>query len=386
MKKFLRCSQLVQYAAVGLSIAFSAGEVRGAAFTLGNLVVVQSGDGSAALNGNATAAFLNEFSVSGGSPLQTIALPTVVSGLNQPLTLSGSSTSEGFLTLSVDGRYLTMAGYGVVPGTATPQTSTPTLASRVVGRIDMSGNIDTTTALGDAYNGSNIRSAVSTDGTSLWTAGNGGSGLGSTAGVRSSTLGGTTSVQQNSTTSNNRVVNIYNGQLYVSAASSPILGVATVGTGLPTGSAALTILPGMPTTITHSSYDFWFRDANTLFVADDGSAANGGGIQKWTLSAGTWSLSYTLLNNGTTTTGVRGLAGTVNGNGDAVLFGTTGGALITVTDTGASAAATTLATAPANTAFRGVELLPQSVPEPSSMALAALGGLALFGWHIIRRR
>lgn len=387
MKKFLCYSKVVQYAAVGLSIAFSASEVRGAAFTLGNLVVVQSGDGSAALNNSATAAFLSEFSLSGGSPIQTIALPTAVSGLNQPLTLSGTATSEGFLTLSVNGQYLTMTGYGVVPGTATPQTSTPTLASRVVGLIGLNGNINTTTALGDAYNGSNIRSAVSTDGTSLWTAGNGGTGQGATAGTRSTTTGSTTTTGLHSTTTNIRVVNIFNGQLYADSGSAGFTGVGTVGSGLPTTSGqTFTLLPGMPTSGTHSPYDFWFKDANTLFVADDGTVANGGGIQKWTLSAGTWSLSYTLLNNGTTTTAVRGLAGTVDGNGDAVLFGTTGSALITVTDTGVSAVATTLATATLNTAFRGVEFLAQPVPEPSSMALAALGGLALFGWHSRRRQ
>ena len=191
MKTLLRCSKVVQCAAVGLAIAFSTGEARGAAFTLGNLVVVQAGNGSAALTGDATAAFLNEFSVSGGSPIQTIALPTAVSGLNQPLTLSGAATSEGFLTLSANGQFLTMSGYGVAPGFTTPQTSTPTLASRVVGLIGLNGSINTTTALGDAYNGSNIRSSTSTDGISLWTAGNGGSGQGATAGVRSSSLGGT---------------------------------------------------------------------------------------------------------------------------------------------------------------------------------------------------
>jgi len=385
MKSFPLSSQVLSAAAF-LSAVFCAGEVRGAAFTLGNLVVVQAGDGSAALNNGATASFLKEFTV-GGSLVQTINLPITVSGPNQPLTLSGTATSEGFIALTQNGLYLTMAGYAAVPGTATPQTSTPTAVPRVVGRIDMSGNIDTTTALGDAYNGSNIRSAVSTDGTSLWTAGNGGSGQGATAGVRSSTLGGTTSVQQNSTTSNNRVVNVYNGQLYVSAASAPILGVATVGTGLPTGAAALTILPGMPTSGTHSSYDFWFSDPNTLYVADDGSAASGGGIQKWTLSLGTWTLSYTLLNNGTTTTGVRGLAGYVDGSGNAVLFGTTSIAssantLITVTDTGAGSALTTLATAPASTAFRGVEFLPSVVPEPSTIVLLSLGAVGL----LLRRR
>src|SRR5207244_2565061 len=93
-----------------------------------------------------------------------------------------------------------------------------------------------------------------------------------------------------------------------------------------TGGQTYTELPGMPTTGTHSNYDFWFKDAGTLYVADDGGAATGGGIQKWALISGTWNLQYTLLNNGTTTTGVRGLAGTIDGSGNAVLFTTTSAA------------------------------------------------------------
>jgi hypothetical protein len=276
----------------------------------------------------------------------------------------------------VNGQYLTMGGYAAVPGTAGVVAAAPGTVNRVVGRIDMSGNIDISTALNDPYNGSNIRSTVSTDGINIWTAGNGGSGQGATAGVRYTTFGSTTTTQVNPTTSNMRVVNIFNGQLYVSSSSGTLLGVSTVGTGEPTSSigGAPTLLPGMPTTGTHSPYDFFFKDANTLYVADDGAVASGGGIQKWTFAASTWTLQYTLLNNGTTTTATRGLAGEIDGSGNAVLFGTSGSTLFTVTDTGAGSLATTLATAPLNTVFRGVEFLP--VPEPSSLALAALGGLA----------
>lgn len=354
-----------------------------AAFVPGNLVVVQAGDGSASLSGNATACFLKEFTTTGSS-VSALAMPTALSGGQYPLTLSGSASSEGALSLSSNGQYLTMAGYGVIPGTLTPQTSTPTAVPRVVGRIDLTGNIDTTTALTDAYSGSNIRGAVSQDGTTIYTFGNGGSGQGATAGVRSTTLGSSTTTQINSTTTNMRVANIFNNQMYVSAASGTYLGVGTLGTGMPPATGSVpTLLPGMPTSGTHSSYDFWFKDASTLYVADDGSAANSGGIQKWTFNGSTWALAYTLLNTGTTTTPVRGLTGTLDGSGNAVLFATTAATsanlLITVTDTGSGATATTLATAPASTAFRGVEFLP--IPEPTTLSLLAIGALAL-----IRRR
>jgi hypothetical protein len=375
--------------ALCLGATLYAHHARAAAFTLGDLVVVRVGDGTAALSSAATATFLDEYTP-GGVLVQTIPLPTALSGLNQPFTLSGSATSEGFLALSQNGLYLTMGGYNAVPGTAGVTTATPTTVPRGVARIGLNGLVDTSTSLSDAYNGSNIRSAVSSDGVNIWTGGNAGSGLSASAGPRYTTFGSTTSVRVDTTASNMRVVNIFNGQLYVSSSTGTLLGVSTVGTGLPTtaGSSTITPLPGMPTTGSHSSYDFWFKDANTLYVADDGSAANAGGIQKWTLSGGSWSLAYTLLNTGTTTTGVRGLTGTVDGTGNAVLYGTTGvgssaNTLISVTDTGAGAGATTIATAGTSQVFRGVELL--IVPEPSVGALAGLGLLALTFFRRFRR-
>jgi len=354
----------------------------------GDLVVVRVGTGAAGLNSNATDTFLEEFETD-GTHVQTIALPTADSGSQQTLTLSGSATSEGFLAQSTNNKYLTLGGYDAAPGTTTPATAAASTINRVVGRVEIgTGNIDTTTHLDDAFNGSNIRSAVSTNGTDLWIAGNGGSGQGASAGVKYTTLGATTgSLRLNDGGSNMRVVDVYNDQLYVSSSTGTFLGVSTVGTGVPTtGSQTNTLagLPGFPTTGSHSNYDYWFKDSSTLYVADDGSAANGGGIQKWTESSGTWSLVYTLLNSGSSTTAVRGLTGTVDSLGQAVLFATTtqsnANNLITLTDTGASATASILATAAANTAFRGVEFI---VPEPASLTLVCLGGLALLG---LRRR
>lgn len=337
-----------------------------------DLYVVQVGDGAAALNNASTAVSIQKLG-NDGAPISTIALPIAVSGANQAFTTSGSAASEGFLALSVDGQYLTMAGYAVGPGLASVATSTSATAPRAVARITVSsGAVDTTTAFsGDStYNAGNIRSAVSTNGTDLWLSG---TASGTNGGTRYATFGSATSTFLAPTPTNIRVANIFNGQLYVASASGAFLGVSTVGTGLPTAEGnTTTLLPGFPTTGTHSSYDFWFKDANTLYVADDATVANAGGIQKWVFdtNASTWSLSYTLLNDGAATTQVRGLAGTVNGLGEAVLYATTNQAaannLITVTDTGATATATVLATAPTNTAFRGVEFVAGGVTPPTN--------------------
>jgi len=357
-------------ALVGLILTAQTVDIQAGPFTPGNLVVVTVGDGTTVLTNSATPVFLREYTLS-GTLVNTVALPTTVSGNHRRFTLSGTATSEGALTLSVNGQYLTMIGYDAPVGTPTIASTAATSYNRVVARIDMYGNIDTTTALSDAYSQNNPRSAVTTDGIHFWTAGNAGSGLGSTAATRYTTLGSTTSVRLHSTNTNMRVVNIFNGQLYVSSSTGSFLGVSTVGSGLPTTpNQPITQLPGTWTSGTHSVFDFWFKDSTTLYMADDGSATNLGGIQKWTFDGSTWTLQYTLLNNGSTTTPCRGLAGYVNDQGYAVLFATTGGSLITVTDTGAGATASVIATAPANTAFRGVEYL---VPEPSAIVMIGLG-------------
>ncbi|CAF3745949.1 unnamed protein product [Rotaria sp. Silwood1] len=85
------------------------------------------------------------------------------------------------------------------------------------------------------------------------------------------------------------------------SASGTFLGVSAIGTGLPTTTGQTTTsLPGFPTTGTHSTYAFSMSPAgDIIYACDDGSNANGGGVQKWTLSGGTWTLSY-VLNSGIT--------------------------------------------------------------------------------------
>jgi hypothetical protein len=341
-----------------------------AQFTAGNLAVSVIGDGAAALSSAAAQVKVQEYTV-GGIAGFSVVLPNLGSSPKR-LTTSGTATSEGFLTRSVDGNYLTIQGYDADKGTASVVSSTTPGTQRVVGCIDMFGNMDTTTAF-NAYSGNNIRSSVTVDGSQFWTGGT----AATQGGVETMGLGGTGLTQVSTTVTNIRVVNIFGSQLYCSSSSGAFLGVSTVGTGLPTGSGN-TISLQINTGTGSSPYDFFFSDANTCYIADDRATGSGGGLQKWTYSGSAWSLAYTL--NANLTAGLRGLAGVVDaGSGITTLYATTadsisaanGNKLVKVDDTGSGAAFSTIATAAGNTAFRGVDLTP--VPEPASVIALAMG-------------
>jgi len=347
---------------VYLMIAWVLAAQLGVAAVAADLFVLRVGDGTQSRTNASTAVVVDRFTTT-GDWLETIDLPTSASESNQPLTISGTASSEGFISLSPDGQYLTLGGYAAPPGVNNVSATSAGSVNRVVGRIDLdNGNaVDTSTVLTDgSFTGSNIRSAATSNGTDLWVAGNSSPGLG---GVRHTTLGSGTTTLVNDNPDNVRVVNIYGGQLYVSSGIQVVAGVAQIGVGLPTTMAQTALLPGMESNEPPfvSSYDFWFRDSRTLYVADDRSAANGGGIQKWELDAGAWNHSYT-FNIGT---GARGLTGTVE-DGDTVLFATTtqlsSNHIVSLMDVGPSATANIITTAPADTAFRGLAMLGSTAP------------------------
>ncbi len=355
--------------------AFAVTTAEAAPITPGNLLLSRVGDGSAALSSAGTAVFLDEYTKT-GILVQSIAIPTSVSGANLALTMSGSATSEGGLAISQNGLYASFAGYNAAPGTANVTTTTSAATPRVVGILNLAtGAVDTSTSITGAFSGGNIRGAV-TDGTNAWA-------VGSSSGVQMAAVGSVgATTQVSSTVANLRRIEIFNGQLYVSASSGTSQGVSTVGSGTPTTTGQTTTsLPGFPTAAGPSSYDFVFSDPNTLYVADDRAIASGGGVQKWTLSTGTWSLAYTLQNG--LSAGLRGLA-MAGGVGNITLFGTTstGSSLVAVTDTGATSSFNSIVTAPTNTAFRGLEVAP--VPEPGTLML--FGVALLSGAASLRRR
>lgn len=321
----------------------------------GNLVVVRLGDGIAPLSNASQALFLDEYTTS-GTFVQSVALPVAANGTNLPIACSGTATSEGNLQLAENGQYLVLAGYGAIPGVASIAGTASATTPRVIARIGLDASIDTSTSLTNAFSGNNIRSATTPNGVDFFAAGANG-------GIQYVTLGANTATALNTTLPlNTRTIGTYAGQLYCSSSSGAFLGVSAVGTGIPTTAGqTITALPGMPTTSGPSTYDFFFADPNTLYLADDRATAGNGGIHKYTLVAGTWTFQYIL--NPATTVGCRGLTGVVQ-NGIATLFATNTlngtNALVTVTDTGATSVFTTLATAATNTVFRGVRLVPAS--------------------------
>lgn len=365
--------------------ALAAAAVAQLPMTFGNLVVVRVGDGTASLSSDIAPVFLDEYTPL-GALVQTIALPTAASGANRAFGVRGSATSEAFLNVGLDGLHLTLGGYDAIPGTTNPTSTLATAVPRVVASIDVLGNVDTSTALQDAYSGGNIRAAIG-DGVGIWT-----SGTSTTeGGIRYvANVGATTSLGLNAgAPSNTRTVNIFDGQLYTSSASTIFLGVCKVGIDLPTTpSQVVELLPGFPTTggtDAESAYDYFFADPDTLYVADDNTTAVGsdGGIQKWTQAGGVWTKQYTLtLAPGN---GCRGLTGFVQG-GVTTLWGTfntnaTGGnqtVLGSVVDTGLGAVVTPLATSAPSTAFRGLRFL----GLPSSLQHLSVGcGSATIAVH-----
>ena len=332
-------------------------------FTAGNLVVYRVGDGTDTLSSAAFPVNLDEYSTS-GTLVRSHPLPVVVSGSNHIMTASGSATSEGMISRSVDKKFLLATGYDTLPDPTKLGVSGSTSASvnRVVGIMDANGVLDATTALNDAYSKNNFRGAVSTNGTDLWLSGTGSPS--SSAGVRFTTKGATTSTQLSSTVTTNRNLGIFNNQLYSTSASGAFQGLCTVGTGLPTTSGqTIAILPGFPTTSGPSSYGFSVKPTtgDIAYVGDANSHPTGG-VQKWTYNGTTWTLAYTLDSG--LTSGTRAIAVDWSGTNPiiyAITSGSSRNKLVKVIDNNDSTAQfTILDSAGVNYIFRGLCFAPEA--------------------------
>ncbi len=348
-----------------------------------DMALLRKGSGTTAPTTAATEVYMEIRTPSG---VLKVLVPTTSAPPQKRLTLSGTDPSEGLLTLSADGQYMVITGYDAPPGLANVATTTSAAVPRVIARIDLALNIDTSTTLGSAFSGVSVRSACTEDGSQFWVAGG-------NSGIVLAPFGGSggTTISTGSPT-DLRSVDIANGQLHAtSGAGATNRGVNTIGTGIPTTAGqSISVLSGMASG-TASPYDFWFADPQTLYVADDRASTSGGGLQKWTESGGTWSLAYTLVPGPGTVT-VRGLTGIRDQTGTTLWATTTeatANRLVRVVDTGAGSAFVTLATASPNTTYCGIRFLrtPYAVvlagagcPTSAGIpAIATAGGLPISG-------
>ena len=388
----------VAAAVLAAGVLTTAHRVRAQSFTAGDLVVDRigtGGTGSTALTNAATQTYVDEYTT---APNQTAPVESItLTGL----TDSGTATSEGFLTRSTDGTALIVPGYNTAVGTTgsvSATTTTGTTNAREVEVLGASGTITSTTTLGTAYSGNNIRGAASPDGTNLYTSGANGGIYNVTAG--SSTAVNSAPTLVSNTIANTRAIDIFNVNgtnttFFSTASGTPgIYQVGSNGTSSASGQSSAIVLT---TAAISSPYGFSISPNGLVaYVADDGGTKNEAtataGISEYTRTStsGTFTLAATF------NTAAKDLVvsyGTTPGTGDTIYFTNAAGTLLeSVTDDGtpadfSGAAATTLATAAANTVFRGLDFAPSAVtavPEPATWLAGGLTAL-LFGWSQRRR-
>ncbi|MGO8738363.1 hypothetical protein [Rhodoblastus sp.] len=329
--------------------------------------------------------------------------------------------------------------------------------NRSVVAVSANGAYTTTPTL--AYGGDNNRAAVLAPNGLYYTVGNSNSGtttasqLTTTTGLEVVTPGSTQnskmidktfntyptyqdySKDKAGKTNNYRGITYYDGNIYFTKGSGGN-GIDTVYTvsnpngQLPTAatanSATISVLPGFPTDSAKQTganftpFGLFFANANTLYVADEGTgnatdASANAGLEKWSDVNGTWHLDYTLQSNligdtynvsgwdyQETVTGLRNLTGRIDGNGDITLWATTSttsgsgdnGAdpnqIVEITD---ALGAMTLPTNESFSVFDQAQVglryggVAYAVPELSTWAMMLLGfgGLGLAGYRRARR-
>jgi hypothetical protein len=226
--------------------------------TVGQQVIVQ-GVANAAYNGVFTVAsatgtsFTYTNTNTGGSGLASSTGGFVTGGSSHALLLSGQNSTEGLLNRSANGYFLTVAGYDLPVGRQFVTSTFPYQYPRTIARVDLSGNINSSTAIGVAQNSGqsvpyNPLDVVSADGTQFWMLSDLPNGDTSDGSVLFATLGGNPAVQvtnasgspQNPDNPDDAAIQIIGGQLTISRGAGD---VQAVGTGEPTTSGQALVSP-----------------------------------------------------------------------------------------------------------------------------------------------
>jgi hypothetical protein len=338
---------------IGAVLALAPGVLRGqvsAPFTPGNLVIFRVGDGVAALSNAATAIFLDEYTPA-GVLVRTIAVP---SAGGSATTATGNATTEGIVTRSQNGARLVFGGYRKDAGGTIPSSDAPAVTNRVIGTIDLAGTLDTSVGLTDPT--ASLRSATSVDGISSFY-------IGTSTSVRYVGTPGAAATSVQIDSRNSRQVVLTGNTLFVSNGSTSITAkVQHYGT-LPVG--ATTATPVVTLEGPDAVNGIWFADLTPAVAGDDtlyllSTVKNL--LHKYTFDSENWTASGSIPAGG-----AQNLTGIVNGT-DVKLFLTSGSSLYAFTDTSeyngtlSGSLGTAIATAPTNTAFRGIGMFNAAPP------------------------
>jgi len=355
-------------------------------FTPGNVVIYRVGDGSGPLVNTGNPVFLDEFSPA-GTLVQSIPMPystsfstarpgATIAYVRSALVASGSAVEEIGISRSADGRFLILTGYDTAIPCDRPLTATHAYdVGRVIARVDHSGGVNISTVLTDLPSNVTPYAAVSDNGSRFWLAGSGGK-------IHYVPFGAATTTEIAEGVSGLRNLAISNEQLFASR-NMRSSAISRVGTGLPSTVDQSLVPLSLGLATDGDPRGFFFADLSeaeagpdTLYVADESR-----GLRKFSLSAGIWSLTGEI---GTGADDYRGLTATVVED-EVTLYATRrafsisgGGELVKIVDSSGfggvlSGVPSVLATAAANTSFRGIALTPEPLPDLSVEVSAPAG-------------
>ncbi|WP_338865840.1 hypothetical protein [Myxococcus stipitatus] len=352
-----------------------------------NAMVVRVGAGAAALNANATEVFVDEYRPSGGAPVRTFAIPASSAAGTVRLTMTGSDVHQGYLSRSGNGRLLTFTGFDADVGMANIASTSSATTPRVVGQMDLEGTFSIPVRLSDAYDRDQVRSASTVDGSGYWLSGRGG-------GIRHALPAESPTVSTAISTGvvDTRFVSLFEGRVYFSLGIPPSpnpqgynQGVLDFPIARPTAAVAPNQLPSLSTTLNSSGFallderpevagvDTAYVSINLNQNASQGGTPDTLRLEKWTFDGVSWGKVSTFVPTfavaGTTTMRIatHGVSAVRTPRGVRVYVttylsssGGSGNLLVSFLDDGSTATPSVrvVATAPANTGFRGVSASP----------------------------
>ena len=363
-----------------------------------NILVSRVGDGAQALSGaTGNTLYLDQYTES-GTYVSTVQVPDepvgALYGTGSSASVAGSpallvqgagtdAVNEGMLTVSGGNQeYLDFAGYCLsYPFSGPDVTVAPAANWRGLATLNAYGIYSLAYTNTGLYNGGNhtIRSVVTLDGVSFWTAGQAGANgikyANST--VASYATGNGIPVIASSATGP-RVVQIVDGNLMFSDPNGGGLFIcAGTPEPIPSGTSPSTLL----LTETSLPMDFAFSpDLNTLYIADGApfrrhECPKPAASERWDTNSasGGYTFSYSLPVDPTQTMGALGLAvdfsaastwgpGVTGAKLFATTFGTVTNSLVSMVDNGVISTPTVIVIAAGNNALRGVRFGPAAVP------------------------